>query len=774
MKKILFIIGILSSVYAQSQVPQISVTVPSITTLKNYVGNANRIYVSATNEDYSICSACVVNEYNILSGAGGRKWVKTSFSDSSVLSISNVGIINLKSYGVIGDGVTNNTSRIQSAIDFASSMNYKIYVPKGVYNIVPSTSKLSEAGTLNVAFVMRSNMHIIAEAGAVFRIANNISTDALPKMMAMFFTNDTISNVSFEGLTFDMNGQNNPISPNRPTSYNRFDQAPIFVSGTINGIAASMGNVLVDGCYFINNPGVCNIVVAQSNSLNVNLGKRWVIRNNKFLNNGLDTDDHTAIFAWADYVECYGNVFENPLKFRAIGLTGGNTAYEVHGSGHSFHNNYVKNYYRGIWISSNLTHETNNTDIYGNTFDSCAFYGVDVFRTASTLGTIRGVKIHHNFFNFDDYSYVNGTAPTQKVAFQIACEYAVSDIEVTDNTATKTGTNIGSSFTTISPQSIPNQAYDQIKIEGNKASGFVNGSFIRTNATNGLGYISIKRNTWINNTPSTIFTIPIGNFVDAVSQIKTLEIEGNTHIDTRTTPLFQNGNYLSGSFYNLHYNALSESYKGLSGTYYSEAGVTVVNRTGGETDGLSVHITGDQSKNGNLIMNGSAPLTINSVTSSDGKMLFTNQANTQGFNVGLTGATTGDLVIANKYLSTSSLTISKANDYATFVGRVAGANGVSSSDFVTVSQLNAKIISGTVIIDFAPTNAQTSSEISFTVSGVVAGDIVVITKADGSAEANAIVNARGSASNTITARFLNASTSSIDPLSASYNYRVVK
>lgn len=59
--------------YAQPSNPY---TVSTISAMKTYYGAANRIHVTATGEDYQICSPCTADEVNIYLGTGERRWKK--------------------------------------------------------------------------------------------------------------------------------------------------------------------------------------------------------------------------------------------------------------------------------------------------------------------------------------------------------------------------------------------------------------------------------------------------------------------------------------------------------------------------------------------------------------------------------------------------------------------------------------------------------------------------------------------------------------------------
>ncbi len=468
------------------------------------------------------------------------------------------------------------TTAIRNAIKVAAQAGAELRPRSKTYLFAPAELTTDEAGTLLRAFELLSGLHICAQRDSVFKLADSQSTDGAPKALACFHTNQVLSGVSIRHLEIDMNGANNSISPSRPTTYNQYNQSHISVSGTPSGVAARIDDMVIDDCVLRNTAGVCCIVVAQSNTASVTLGNRWRITNNKFLNNGLDTDDHTSIFAWANDVICSGNVFSNDTPPFTTGKTGGRVAYEVHGSNHKFTGNNVKNYLRGVWVSSNYTSVVENTLIQGNTFYT-SFYGIDFFRTLSSLTTHRNTLISGNSFYFDSYNYTG--APTQKAAVNIACEYAISNVRITDNVCYCTDTVVGSAFCVISPQTVAGQTYDKIVCNDNQVFGTTYGVFARTNATNGLGYIEVKNNTWTDLSNAGVFTSPIGVFIDGVTAITTLHIDGNACIDTRSgSAQCDYGVYATGTVTN-YYLGRNTSV-GMVSSDYLENSFTATNRRG--------------------------------------------------------------------------------------------------------------------------------------------------------------------------------------------------
>lgn len=381
--------------------------------------------------------------------------------------------VSVKDFGAVGDGVADDTAAIQRTIDAASLSGEKIVVTAGVYKLVPSTPKADEAGTNVAALVMRSGMHIEAELGAVFKIAGGTSSDASPLRHSMFFSNEFLENVSIVNLTMDMNGQNNPISPNRASlSYNRFTNAQVIFSGTPVGVAAGANNVRIENCVFKNNAGVSCIVMAQSNTAGVTLGRNWKLLHNKFENVGIDTDDHSSVFGWATDVLVSGNTFTNPAPYSNAAHTGGLVAYEIHGSDTRFVNNHINNFYQGLWASINITEDSvQRITISGNTAKVSQTF-VDFY--SANLGTGPSIEsaIHDVVITDNVISILNVAVADQiKAVFKIAARRMPSRVLIANNVCRSFETTKSTCLSLIPV--IPDQLAkaDQIVIRGNVAAG---------------------------------------------------------------------------------------------------------------------------------------------------------------------------------------------------------------------------------------------------------------------------------------------------------------
>ena len=332
------------------------------------------------------------------------------------------------------------TTYMRKAMAYAAATRRRLFIPAGLYNIAPVDSFAAEGGACQRCFPILSYMDLDAEAGASFRIVDGVSTDANVVFMCMFGTNQQLQNVSWRGLDMDMNGQRNPISPNRANGvYTLVNQAMIFVSGTISGRAARINNALVTRCGFYNTPGVSCIVMGQSNVRDSGLGSGWQVHFNRFRNGGLDTNDHSAIYAWARDVSAVGNDFENDVQF---GPTGGLVAFEVHGSATHFTGNRICNFFQGMWIDGNYTEPVKGVIIEGNRFLKMGAFGILYFGVSSDIAPVTQTNISNNVIEFDNLPQ---PGIDRKIGIGTTGNYSQVDGLISGNRIASSGTAIATS-----------------------------------------------------------------------------------------------------------------------------------------------------------------------------------------------------------------------------------------------------------------------------------------------------------------------------------------
>jgi hypothetical protein len=88
--------------------------------------------------------------------------------------------------------------------------------------------------------------------------------------------------------------------------------------------------------------------------------------------------------------------------------------------------------------------------------------------------------------------------------------------------------------------------------------------------------------------------------------------------------------------------------------------------------------------------------------------------------------------------------------------------------------LQSIALSGSATLDFGSTSAQSSSDLTITVTGAADGDVVSLGVPNASVNANTNYTAWVSAANTVTVRFNNYSSGAVDPASGTFKVKVFK
>lgn len=98
----------------------------------------------------------------------------------------------------------------------------------------------------------------------------------------------------------------------------------------------------------------------------------------------------------------------------------------------------------------------------------------------------------------------------------------------------------------------------------------------------------------------------------------------------------------------------------------------------------------------------------------------------------------------------------------------------NSTKAASTAYVQSHFLTATATLDFPSTAAQSSSELTITVTGAADGDVVSIGVPNASSNANSCFTARVSAANTVTVKFNNYSSGSIDPVSGTFKPTVFK
>jgi hypothetical protein len=127
---------------------------------------------------------------------------------------------------------------------------------------------------------------------------------------------------------------------------------------------------------------------------------------------------------------------------------------------------------------------------------------------------------------------------------------------------------------------------------------------------------------------------------------------------------------------------------------------------------------------------------------------------------GGTGTLSGGAVI----IRTAATTTQTERARFSSAGLTIGASGTAIST----------VLSAAASLDFPSTSAQSSSDLTITVTGAADGDVVVLGVPNAATNANVNYTARVSAADTVNVRFNNYSSGAIDPASATFRATVIK
>lgn len=507
-------------------------------------------------------------------------WVRQSNPADTRVNVLNF-IPRALRAAILGRTVNNNVEQaralagyIQNGIDAAALQRRRLHFPAGVYNIAPREGFAAEGGTCQRCFAIRSFMDIYGEDGATLRIVNGVSTDAAVVFMCMFGTNEILTRVSWHGLGMDMNGRNNPISPNRASGvYSLINQAMIYISGTPGGQAARINGAITERCCFVETPGVSCLVMGQSNVVGSGIGSGWDVIDCKFIDGGKDTIDHTAVYAWQEDVNGWRNLFENDTQFD---ITGGLVAWEVHGKNQLFFGNTVRRYYQGNWIDGNATNVTRNVRIIFNVYEEMKAYGVMYFGRIEAEEAVTDTTIAFNEINLDG-SDLN--AEDLKIGIGCTGPYSQTNARIFNNRINGAPSPVASAGIAVAAGTVAGQKHDRFEIADNTFEGVSLGISLSTNALVGLGAITLRGNHSVRLRVAGIIGLPQGiGFGGGGAQIDALTLVNNDCLDDRAGTQTAFGIRLEGAVGVL--TKMGNTARGMTNGDYVEAGFTASARVG--------------------------------------------------------------------------------------------------------------------------------------------------------------------------------------------------
>lgn len=418
--------------------------------------------------------------------------------------------VDVRAFGATGG---DDTDAIKAAIESLALTGGEIrLIPNTTHTVrIPDTDTYA-GGTIYKSFNMYSNIKIVGN-NTTIKLADDSTTISSPKELSIFFSNDYLTNVIFEGITFDLNGANNSTN-----STNILNNAIAF-----SGDDARCDDLVIRDCKFKNGVGASILTLAQSNTSGSQIGQRNRIENNYFYftNSYLTVTDHSTIFGRTENSLFLNNVFEfSGVRSDDIGV-----ACEIQGQNNIFALNKVYNYSQALWLTSNYTNKSQYITVTNNLF-KVKNLGIDFWNESVNAKGLGTININNNIMELED----TATSLQQKVCVQCAAQYSVDNIFVHGNIFRKIGNVIksaGVSFAT----NLAGQKHENIVIDGNIFDSFYLGLASNDTAAD-IGLLKVINNTFRNHNNLTavefsatgVFVYAVNNTVDEVI------IDNNTFI----------------------------------------------------------------------------------------------------------------------------------------------------------------------------------------------------------------------------------------------------
>ncbi len=248
-------------------------------------------------------------------------------------------LLNVKSFGARGDGITDDTKAIQKAIDAADPMvGTTIYFPSGVYSIAGYTTTTNYLE--NYSLLMHSNIDFRGEGEtSVVRIGDHMYDKADINANAHIFYGNGLSNVSFGNIRIEMNGQNNLVPKDFIKNY-----TAIFID---RGHKVSFNHITISNC------AGCNMIAIKG------AGSGLSISDCNFYNGGNYVGSETPNSNQFDFSFIYSewdssNISNNHIEQQNPGIALGNYTggIELHASYSMAVGNFIRGCLPGVYIAS--------------------------------------------------------------------------------------------------------------------------------------------------------------------------------------------------------------------------------------------------------------------------------------------------------------------------------------------------------------------------------------------------------------------------------------
>jgi Pectate lyase superfamily protein len=450
-------------------------------------------------------------------------------------------------FGAVPNDGIDDTAAIQTAIDtIAEKGGGSIMFPPGTYNV-----SIQRQGKYLQALKLRPGIRLAASnsQGATIRLADRQGN--YESMMGTAEYGTSLTDFVIQGLTFDSNGQNNPVlAPEGSNGKNSPDFGDDDNALPRTVFRAYMGKrIQIDRSRFTNQNAVWSVVVNGKLESMTDVA----ITNSRFDHvggNAVDFD-HSSIYTQGSRMLVTKNMF---VSRSGPGTKGARTAIEIHGSDQTVIGNTIKGYANGINVTGVGT-PVSQRQLYQNNTIEGVNTGFTLWHNIHKGGNpdrpaLQNVMIRRNTINInsDDWladGLVSKNGPSAGILLDPNSDAPIQDLTIANNRINFVKAkpvdyahDRFSSGITLWKYTHPNTPIDRLAIVDNRITN-APGAGIWSNAAVGGGRSSqIERNTIINPARSNRLAddnsglSQAGIYLQENSQTKNLRIQQNTIVDT--------------------------------------------------------------------------------------------------------------------------------------------------------------------------------------------------------------------------------------------------